>query len=46
MQNTLYSKYIKGLLDIIISGVALIVLAIPMAILAYLANEKKLGNYL
>lgn len=43
MQNTFYSKYIKRLLDILISGVALIILAIPMAFLAYIV-KKKLGS--
>ena len=40
MQNGIYNKYIKRLLDIFISAVALIILAIPMAILALLVKSK------
>ena len=43
MQNSIYNRYIKRLLDILLSGLALIILAIPMAILAYLV-KKKLGS--
>ena len=40
MQNGLYNKYIKRLLDIFISAVALIILAIPMGILVLLVKSK------
>ncbi len=43
MKNTLYSKYIKRLLDIVLSAAALIILAIPMAALALLIR-KNLGS--
>ena len=43
MQNSIYNRYIKRLIDILLSGLALIILAIPMAILAYLV-KKKLGS--
>lgn len=40
MKNTLYSKYIKRLLDIVLSASALIILALPMAALALLIKQK------
>lgn len=43
MKNSFYNKIIKRILDIILSGLALIVLAIPMGILAILI-KKNLGS--
>lgn len=43
MKNTLYSKYIKRLLDIVLSASALIILALPMAALSLLI-KKRLGS--
>lgn len=43
MKNSFYNKIIKRALDIILSGLALIVLAIPMGILAILI-KKNLGS--
>lgn len=40
MHSSFYDKYIKRLLDIILSGIALIILAIPMGILALMVKSK------